>query len=102
MKSGLDKLFKAFQGVRKPEEVKGCSCPFCLSSDEILSLLNVDQLSLTFDDLYSYVDNVLITIGSPEDFTYLLPAILKVWAEELYSDRDSAFNERVHGALIRE
>ncbi|MEW6735552.1 MAG: hypothetical protein AB1489_29945, partial [Acidobacteriota bacterium] len=102
MKSELDELFNSFRNIKKPQEVKGCNCSFCLSSEEITELLNSDQKLLTYDALYLYIDNVLITIGSPEDFTYLLPAILKIWSEELYKDCDSAFNQRVHGALIRE
>ena len=101
MECTIDKVFRSFRKINKPQKVKGCNCSFCISEKEIIKLLNADQKLLTCGELYSYVNNVLITVGSPDDFIFLLPAILKVWSEQLYANKDSAYNQRLHGALIR-
>ena len=101
MTAAIDCLFEAFGDVEKPGQVRGCDCPFCISAEGIVRLLDADRRTLTCDDLIPYVANVLGTVGGPMDFAYLLPAILKVWAEEMRGYQ-SAFNERLHPALLKD
>lgn len=93
-----EKLFDAFRSVPKPATAEGCGC--CLPTEELLSLLNADPNLLTASELTPYFSHVLMTVGSLQDFVYLLPAGLKVWSTEIYQ-ADSGFTQHFHSALNR-
>ncbi len=97
----LEQLFRAFREVKKPTTIEGCGreeCSFCPTTEQMHMLLNSDQRSLSADDLQLYVSNVFITVGTPEDFVYFLPALLKAWSEEL-DDQECSFRASLHPAL---
>ncbi len=65
-----------------------------------MALVDSDLRVLEKERLDVYVDNVFGTIGDYEDFTWLLPAILRHWAKELDCDNwKCKYVESVHRAL---
>lgn len=97
-----DRFRNAFARVPKPAQAKGCECPSCLSDEEIHALLDSDPSKIVeSDNIQVYVENVLGTIGTKEEFAYLLPLLARVWAERLDDPRD-AYPDYFWQALIRQ
>jgi hypothetical protein len=72
----LDRLYEVFAGVPKPAAINACPC--CLDSAQACRLLTLPLQSITPAQLSSYAASVFLTVGSEEDYRYLLPRILDV------------------------
>jgi hypothetical protein len=97
-------LREVFRTLVKPTRSSGCGCSFCLTEPRILALLDIDadQLADTHD-VRVYLENVLGTIGSDEDFRFLLPGLMRIWAEKLDQiDPSDAYREHFWAALARQ
>jgi len=77
-------LLKAFLPVQKPTQTEGCNCGSCdLPAPKILALLEVPLEHLEdCRDVRHYLENVRGTVGTDEDFTFLLPGLARIWAEK--------------------
>ena len=91
LRPAWETLLRPFAALPKPVSTQGCDCSFCLPEDRILALLEIGPESLTATkEVRSYVQNALGTIGSPEDLSFLLPGLLRLWAEQLW---EAGFND---------
>ena len=77
-------LLEAFGSLPKPTQTAGCDCGSCdLPAAKILSLLDVPPEHLEdCRDVRLYLENVRGTVGTDEDFTFLLPGLARIWAEK--------------------
>lgn len=100
MRVPADELFHAFKDVPKPAHAKGCSQGCCMEDADVQALLDADQHLLTAAQLRRYLDAVFVTHGSVTEFIYLLPAMLKTWSEEIFTQaHESVFTQYFHAAL---
>lgn len=74
----IQELYAAFAAVPKPKKIDGCRC--CIDDKEVWTLLSKPLRSLSVNELSSYADSALLTVGSPEDYRYFLPRILEFHA----------------------
>jgi hypothetical protein len=76
-------LLEAFRPYPKPTQTTGCDCGICdLPAAKILALLEVPPERLGDSrDVRLYLENVRGTVGTDEDFTFLLPGLARIWAE---------------------
>ncbi len=94
----VENLYAAFAGVEKPESAKGCSQGCCMEDDDVRALLDFDQRSLSAKQLMAYLDGAFVTLSNVREFTYLLPGMLRIWAEEVMKP-SGAYTEYFHAAL---
>ena len=72
----IEILYSAFDDVPKPTSIDGCPC--CMTAEELDRLLSIPRKELTGDDLGSYAASAFLTVGSLNDYLYLLPRILEI------------------------
>ena len=77
-------LLEAFRPFPKPTRTAGCECGSCdLPAAKILALLDVAPEHLEDGrEVRHYLENVRGTVGTDEDFTFLLPGLARIWAEK--------------------
>lgn len=71
----LEAIYREF-AAPTPSAIEGCPC--CISTRGADVLLATPLRELTGQALWPYVSGVFYTIGSEQDFRYLLPRILEV------------------------
>ena len=101
---GMDyqELREAFSQVAKPSEVKGDFISMRVSDEHINRLIASDPDSLTERDFEGYVGEVVsYEPGGPDHYVYLLPTMLRIWAECL-CESETAFNAYLNCDLARE
>jgi hypothetical protein len=74
----IEKLYTTFSNATQPTAIEACSC--CISDEEINALLSKPLREITNFDLINYTDCAFLTVGDLEDFKYLLPRILEIFA----------------------
>lgn len=68
-------MYSAF-AQRTPARIEGCPC--CIDTQKVDVLLATPLRRLNGQDLWRYVSGAFYTIGSVDDFRYLLPRILEI------------------------
>lgn len=87
LQSAWKGLLEAFRCVPKPTQSNGCGCKFCISDSKILELLAIPPDQIKDDsDVRRYLANARGTVGTDEDFTFLLPGLARIWAEPEVAD----------------
>ena len=71
----LDGVYRAF-AFPAPAVIEGCPC--CLSTRGVDVLLTTPLRELSGQQLWRYVSGAFLTVGSEDDFRYLLPRILDI------------------------
>lgn len=74
--AALRQVYDIFSIMRKPDLIDGCPC--CITESEACGLLTLPLRKLTPDQLSDYASKVLLTIGSRDDFRYMLPRLLDI------------------------
>ncbi len=82
LQKSVESVYEAFRDISRPESIDGCPC--CIDEEEINVLLSKPLRELSLDDLSGYIYSALLTVGTVEDFMYLLPRILEILASESY------------------
>lgn len=90
-------LVDAFRNVPRPSRTDGS---YFISSADIQTLLDRRDAELDASLVHGYLMEALVTVGSPADLTYLLPAILELWRESL--DSPSPLSDVLAAALCRQ
>jgi hypothetical protein len=75
LRDALDAVYRAF-ARRAPARIDGCPC--CIGGRNVDILVSKPLRGLSGQELWRYVSGVFFTIGSEEDFRYLLPRILEI------------------------
>lgn len=73
-----ENLYRAFEDVPNPNRIYGCPC--CVTELELQTLVEKPLRKLTPDDLSVYASSAFLTVGSVDDYLYLLPRILDISA----------------------
>ena len=100
-----ENLLEAFRPFPKPTQTAGCDCGSCdLPAAKILALLDVPPEHLEdCRDVRHYLENVRGTVGTDEDFTFLLPGLARIWAEKDVPDewyRENFWDALAKGELM--
>ncbi|MBI1685361.1 hypothetical protein [Caulobacter hibisci] len=77
--AALADLYAAFD-TTKPRVIHGCPC--CVDKRNTDILLAKPLRQLTGDDLGGYASGVFLTVGSENDYLYLLPRMFEITATE--------------------
>ncbi|HEV7698887.1 MAG TPA: hypothetical protein VGO43_01525 [Pyrinomonadaceae bacterium] len=80
LESAIETVYKAFSDVEKPLIVDGCPC--CMTPEEYETLTAKPLRALTSAELSDYASDVMLTMGSPDDYRYFLPRILELTIED--------------------
>ena len=80
LKTAVEEVYDAFSDVEKPASVDGCPC--CMTADQYEKLTSKPLRELTYVELDEYASDVLLTMGSKDDYKYFLPRILELSIEE--------------------
>lgn len=75
VREAVDAVYRLFAAA-PPAKIKGCPC--CIGTRNTDVLLTTPLRDIAGQDLWPYVSGVYYTIGSDEDFRYLLPRILDI------------------------
>src|SRR5882762_1635090 len=78
IQAAIEALYAAFSDAPKPMIIEGCPC--CIERKDVDVLLTTPLRQITPDQLTNYAASVFLTVGSIEDFLYLLPRILEISA----------------------
>jgi len=76
----IDRLYVAFQDVKKPYHIEGCPC--CIDVKRIPLLLSTALREIPPDELAPYASSALLTVGDVSDYLYFLPRILEISARD--------------------
>lgn len=74
-REAVEAIYKAF-ALPTPSVIEGCPC--CISSRGVDVLLTTPLRNLSGQVLWRYVSGAFLTVGSEQDFRYLLPRILDI------------------------
>lgn len=96
LEKSIDSLYSAFAGVTNPETIYGCEC--CISESELELLLSCDVRSIPSDVLSPYASSALLTVGSIDDYLYLIPRILQAHLNEEWHWPDIEVTGRAIGS----
>ena len=80
LRNAIDAVYAAFAHVRKPKRIEGCPC--CIDEKAVDVLLSKRLREITPSELSAYASSVFLTVGSENDYRYLLPRILEISAFE--------------------
>lgn len=80
LREAIEGLYRAFEADLRWNVVEGCSC--CWSAEEAEPLRRTPLRRLTLRDLDSYSANVLLTVGSEENYHCFLPRVFELLAME--------------------
>lgn len=80
LKVAIEDVYDAFTNVEKPRRVDGCPC--CMTEDEYETLTAKPLRELSSAELSEYASDVMLTMGSAEDYQYFLPRILELTIED--------------------
>lgn len=79
LEDAVERIYSAFANVPRPTTID--SCPCCNHDRYTGRLISTPLREISAADLDRYVSSVFFTVGSREDFLYLLPRILDLFAE---------------------
>ncbi len=80
LSDAIERLYRAFAAVPKPEHIDGCPC--CIRRKEIGILLRKALRAITPNELASYASSAFLTVGEVADYLYFLPRILEITATD--------------------
>ncbi len=80
LKAAIEAIYDAFSDVAKPSKVDGCPC--CMTADEYETLTAKPLRELSSGELDEYASDVMLTMGSEDDYQYFLPRILELTIED--------------------
>jgi hypothetical protein len=86
LQDAVERLYRVFSAPT-PRLIDGCPC--CLEKRGVDVLLTTPLRQLTGQALWSYVSGVFYTVGSEEDFRYLLPRILDIAVHDPNNSNDA-------------
>jgi hypothetical protein len=79
VRNALEAIYREFASPA-PSKIEGCPC--CISTRGVDVLLTTPLRHLGGEALWRYVSGAFLTIGSEQDFRYLLPRILDIAVHE--------------------
>jgi hypothetical protein len=77
--AAIEAVYDSFSDVEKPSVVNGCPC--CMTADEYEALTAKPLRELSPKELNRYAFDVMLTMGSEDDYRYFLPRILELTIE---------------------
>jgi hypothetical protein len=80
LNAAIEAVYDAFSDVEKPSVVDGCPC--CMTADEYKTLTAKPLRGLSSAELTQYASDVMLTMGSEDDYQYFLPRILELTIED--------------------
>jgi hypothetical protein len=80
LETAIEDVYHAFADVEKPKRVEGCPC--CMTADEYEALTAKSLRKLNSTELSEYAADVMLTMGTAEDYQYFLPRILELTIED--------------------
>lgn len=78
LKESIEGVYNAFQQYSIRGNLRGRSCPCCVSDDEVQQLLQTPLNMLSAEQLEEYLRKAVSTFGDVDDFKYFLPRILEL------------------------
>jgi hypothetical protein len=76
LSNSIDAFYRAFADVSEPRYVDGCPC--CIENKQVEVLLSTPLRELRPEELGSYAESALLTVGDIADYLYFLPRILEI------------------------
>ena len=75
LRETLEEIYREF-ATPTPSVIEGCTC--CIATRGVDVLLSTPLREITGQQIWRYVSGAFLTIGSENDFRYLLPRILEI------------------------